>query len=168
MEDVVGGVCPRKDWHMSLTFATVSAFKEIILTTGAIDTSKLLLLSGLGPGNEPREFDIPVVLDLPGVGKNARDHLQVIMVHVMKRSFSGQFGSALDDVREATAGEEWTRSQTGPYTDFFGSAGLLYGKDEETYSTDAFRALGTETRKFISRSDVPNWEIVFVSTYNLP
>jgi choline dehydrogenase len=99
--------------------------KEVILAGGAIDTSKLLLLSGLGPEKELEELDIPVVQNLPGVGKNARDHLQVIIVNLMKSSFSGQFQFALDEARKAAASEEWTKSQTGPYTHFVGSAGRI-------------------------------------------
>ena len=48
--------------------------EEIILCAGAIGTPHLLSLSGVGPADQLRQLDIPVVQDLPGVGQNLRDH----------------------------------------------------------------------------------------------
>jgi len=48
--------------------------EEIILSTGAIGSPHLLMLSGVGPTEQLRSFHIPVVHHLPGVGQNLRDH----------------------------------------------------------------------------------------------
>jgi choline dehydrogenase-like flavoprotein len=48
--------------------------EEIILSAGAICSPHLLMLSGVGPADQLRSFDIPVLRDLPGVGRNLRDH----------------------------------------------------------------------------------------------
>lgn len=48
---------------------------ETILSAGAIGSPKLLLLSGIGPEQDLRDLDIPVTLDLPGVGENLQDHI---------------------------------------------------------------------------------------------
>lgn len=53
---------------------TDHAAREIILCAGAIDTPKLLLLSGIGPRNHLDEHGIDVVADCPGVGANLMDH----------------------------------------------------------------------------------------------
>ena len=50
------------------------AEREIILCAGAIGSPQLLMLSGVAPANDLRRFDIPLVCDLPGVGKNLQDH----------------------------------------------------------------------------------------------
>jgi predicted dehydrogenase (TIGR03970 family) len=50
------------------------AGKEIILSSGAVASPHLLLLSGVGPQDQLRRFNIPVVHHLPGVGQNLRDH----------------------------------------------------------------------------------------------
>ncbi len=51
------------------------AAREVVLAAGAIDTPKLLLLSGIGPAEELERHGIAVVAALPGVGRNLRDHL---------------------------------------------------------------------------------------------
>jgi choline dehydrogenase len=57
--------------------ARVMAGREVILSSGAIATPKLLQLSGIGPGEALRELGIPVLADIPGVGANLQDHLQL-------------------------------------------------------------------------------------------
>ena len=51
--------------------------RNIILSAGAIGSPHLLLLSGVGPASGLEAVGVPVVHDLPGVGKNLRDHPQV-------------------------------------------------------------------------------------------
>ncbi|MFO7690709.1 MAG: GMC family oxidoreductase N-terminal domain-containing protein [Cryobacterium sp.] len=47
---------------------------EVILSAGAIDSPKLLMLSGVGPAAQLAEFGIPLLADSPGVGENLQDH----------------------------------------------------------------------------------------------
>ena len=54
--------------------AEIVARREIVLSAGAIDTPRLLLLSGVGPVDELRAAGVGVVHDLPGVGRNLMDH----------------------------------------------------------------------------------------------
>jgi choline dehydrogenase len=62
-----------------LTTASVRARREVILSAGAIDTPKLLMLSGVGPGEHLQEFGIDTLVDLPGVGSNLDDHVEGIV-----------------------------------------------------------------------------------------
>ncbi|KAI1310325.1 putative GMC oxidoreductase [Xylaria venustula] len=48
--------------------------QEVILSAGAIRSPQILMLSGVGPANELKKFDIPVLLDQPAVGANLADH----------------------------------------------------------------------------------------------
>jgi len=55
----------------------IAADKEVVLTAGAINTPKLLMLSGVGDAEALRRLGIEVVADVPGVGKNLQDHVLV-------------------------------------------------------------------------------------------
>ena len=57
------------------------ARSEVILCGGAINSPQLLLLSGIGPADQLRALDIPIVVDLPGVGRNLQDHLDVAVAY---------------------------------------------------------------------------------------
>jgi choline dehydrogenase len=53
------------------------AEREVLLCAGAYNSPQLLLLSGIGPADDLTARGIDVVLDLPGVGKNLQDHVQI-------------------------------------------------------------------------------------------
>ncbi|HEY9280948.1 MAG TPA: GMC family oxidoreductase N-terminal domain-containing protein [Eoetvoesiella sp.] len=62
----------------------VMAIKEVIIACGAINTPKLLQLSGIGPAAYLQERNIAVIQDLPGVGENLSDHYSVRVVAQVK------------------------------------------------------------------------------------
>lgn len=57
------------------------AERELILCGGVINTPQLLMLSGVGDGDELQRLDIPVHTALPGVGSNLQDHVSVILMY---------------------------------------------------------------------------------------
>ncbi|ORY61577.1 uncharacterized protein BCR38DRAFT_440581 [Pseudomassariella vexata] len=67
---------------------TVNASKEVIIAAGAFNTPQLLKLSGIGPADELSRFDIPVLVDMPGVGANLRDHIEVSVISKATFDFS--------------------------------------------------------------------------------
>ncbi|BDD57907.1 hypothetical protein MPDQ_004106 [Monascus purpureus] len=64
---------------------TLRARKETILCAGAVDTPRLMLLSGLGPKQQLTSLGIPVVKDIPGVGENLLDHPESIIIWELNR-----------------------------------------------------------------------------------
>jgi choline dehydrogenase len=66
----------------------VLAGREVILSGGAFQSPQLLLLSGIGPADELRKLDIPVVHDAPDVGRNLQDHLDVCIIYEMTKPLS--------------------------------------------------------------------------------
>lgn len=65
---------------------TVRARREVILCAGAMNTPKLLQLSGVGPAGLLQSLGVPLLHELPGVGENLRDHYSVRMVAKVKGS----------------------------------------------------------------------------------
>jgi choline dehydrogenase-like flavoprotein len=62
-----------------------SARREVVLTAGALETPRLLMLSGVGPSEALRRAGIPVLLDAPGVGQNLHDHPNVPLFFLGRR-----------------------------------------------------------------------------------
>jgi choline dehydrogenase len=73
-----GGRCTGVEYVRDGRTQTVHAEREVILAAGAIETPKLLLLSGIGPAEHLRERGLTVNHELPGVGANFHDHPLVI------------------------------------------------------------------------------------------
>ena len=65
--------------------ARSSASREVILCAGALETPKLLMLSGVGPADHLRELGIPVVADRPCIGEGLHDHPNVPVFYKTKR-----------------------------------------------------------------------------------
>ncbi len=57
------------------------AEREVLLSAGAIGSPQLLLLSGVGPAGDLHAMGVRVVVDLPGVGENLQDHLDVCTLY---------------------------------------------------------------------------------------
>ncbi|MBJ8346696.1 GMC family oxidoreductase [Antrihabitans sp. YC2-6] len=75
-DDALGATGVRYQRPDLTGYDTVSAKREVIVTAGAIDTPKLLMLSGIGPAEHLREIGVAVRVDSPGVGSNLDDHVE--------------------------------------------------------------------------------------------
>ena len=64
------------------------AEREVILSGGAVNSPQLLMLSGIGPGDELASHGIPVVHELKGVGRNLQDHPDIAMVQACRQPVS--------------------------------------------------------------------------------
>ena len=72
---------------------TVRAEREVIVSCGVINSPKLLMHSGIGDAHALRERDIPVLVDLPGVGGNLQDHVSTILLY--RRREPGPFARTM-------------------------------------------------------------------------
>ncbi len=88
--------------------------KEIIVSSGAIGSPQLLQLSGIGPGRLLNSLQIPVVTDLPGVGENLQDHLQIRAVY--KTTEPTLNDEVSNPFRKFMIGLEYLVRRTGPMT----------------------------------------------------
>ena len=92
--------------------ARARADGEVVLSAGAFQSPQLLMLSGIGPAGELRALGIDVLVDLPGVGRNLQDHLEVHVKHRCARGLSKN--GLLRPHRMLLAGIEWFLFKTGP------------------------------------------------------
>jgi choline dehydrogenase len=101
----------------------VRAEQDVVLAGGAVNSPQLLLLSGIGPAAELKATGVPVILDLPGVGKNLQDHLNVSVVQRATRPIT------LDGKDRGLAalavGLQWLLFRTGPGTSNVAEAGAF-------------------------------------------
>ena len=83
----------------------VRARKEVILSASSFNSPKLLMLSGIGPADHLKEHGIEVVHDLPGVGQNLQDHLEVWVQQECTQKIT--LNSWLGPLAKAWIGANW-------------------------------------------------------------
>lgn len=81
---VAGGRATGVEYKTKDGMKIAQADTEILVTSGAIGTPKLMLLSGIGPAAHLKQQGIDVVADLPGVGENLHDHFGIDIVAELK------------------------------------------------------------------------------------
>jgi choline dehydrogenase len=78
------GVATGVEYRRGSQVLQARAAREVVLSAGAIDSPRLLMLSGIGPGGALQEQGIPVLLDRPSVGANLQDHYLIPMMWQLK------------------------------------------------------------------------------------
>lgn len=114
----------------------VLARREVILAAGAFGSPQLLLLSGIGPGDELKAHGIDPLLHLPGVGRNLQDHIDYVQAWRAKGS-DGTFGTSLRGGAAVVRGLfQWRRERKGPITTTYASAGAFLRADPAAPAPD--------------------------------
>jgi choline dehydrogenase len=90
---------------------TVTARREVILAASSINTPKLLMLSGIGPGEHLAEHGLPVIADRRGVGANLQDHLEVYVQQACSQPITLYRHYNL--ISKALIGAQWLASRRG-------------------------------------------------------
>jgi len=99
------------------------ATREVLLSAGALQSPQLLMLSGIGPGAQLQRHGIATVHDLPGVGEQLHDHINVVQV-INAPSLTDTFGVSFTGALNALRGIfEWRRQRSGMLTTNFAEAG---------------------------------------------
>ncbi|MFD1030096.1 choline dehydrogenase [Metaplanococcus flavidus] len=118
---------------------------EIILSGGAINTPQLLQLSGVGNAEHLRSLGIDPVVDLPGVGENLQDHLEVYIQHSCPLPVSQQ--PSLNKARMPFIGLQWIFARTGPAaTNHFEGGGFVRSNEDVKYPNLMFHFLPVAVR----------------------
>ncbi|MGO9418618.1 GMC family oxidoreductase [Roseiarcus sp.] len=102
------------------------ARREVIVSGGAFGSPQLLMLSGIGDGDELRRFGIPVVHHLTGVGKNLQDHIDYVQTW-RASSKTETIGVSLRGTRQViSAIMEWRAKRSGLLTTNYATAGAFH------------------------------------------
>ncbi|MCE4224346.1 NAD(P)-binding protein [Methylobacterium sp. C25] len=100
------------------------ASREVILAAGALQSPQLLLLSGIGPAAELQRHGIAIEKELPGVGENLQDHLQIRLMYKVAKPITTN-----DDLRsvfgKARIGLQWLLTRGGPLAVGINQGGLF-------------------------------------------
>jgi choline dehydrogenase len=102
---------------------------EVILCGGAIASPQLLQISGVGAADHLRGIGVDVVADLPGVGENLQDHLEVYIQHSSTQPVS--MAPYFKMQNRPKVGLEWLLRKSGPgATNHFEAGGFVRSNDE--------------------------------------
>ncbi len=113
--NIVNGVAVGVCFNQGGDSFRANAASEVIVSAGAIASPQLLMMSGVGDAQSLRDHEIPVKANLPGVGQNLQDHLQVRSIYKLNQPLS------LNDELKKPLGKlsmawEYLRRRTGPLT----------------------------------------------------
>ena len=120
----------------------ITAKREVLLSAGAINSPQLLMLSGIGPAGHLRSVGIDPVYDLPGVGQNLMDHLEVYVQQtcVLPVSLHKHLGL----LGRGKIGVQWLLSQSGlGATNHFEVGGFIRSDDTQGQPDIQFHFLPT-------------------------
>ena len=132
------GVRYRKDGRE----IEVRAGREVLLAAGALQSPQLLQLSGIGPRDLLSRHGIETVRDLPGVGENLQDHLQIRLMYKVAKPITTN-----DDLAslggKARIGLQWLLSRSGPLAVGINQGGLFTKVLPESETPDIQFHFGT-------------------------
>jgi choline dehydrogenase-like flavoprotein len=134
------------------------ATKDVILSAGSLDTPKILMLSGIGPADDLRKFDIPVLRDLP-VGRNMHDHHHVFITWERAERTTERKDFFRSKEAQAAARAQWEKDQTGKLAEIGCQMALGWLKSDAVYQSEEFKALPQHRRDHLLKPTVPILEV---------
>jgi choline dehydrogenase len=118
---------------------------EVVCCGGAFNTPQLLQLSGVGSAAELEALGVEVVHDLPGVGENLQDHLEVYIQHACSKPVSVY--PALKWYNKPLVGLQWLLFKSGPgATNHFEAGGFIRSNEDVAYPNVMFHFLPVAIR----------------------
>ncbi|NKK67348.1 alanine-phosphoribitol ligase [Rhizobium leguminosarum bv. viciae] len=118
----------------------VRADREVLVSSGAIGSPKLLLQSGIGPADHLKSVGVKVIHDLPGVGGNLQDHLDLFVIAECTGDHT--YDGVAKFHRTLWAGIQYVLFRTGPVASSLFETGGFWYADPEARSPDIQFHLG--------------------------
>jgi choline dehydrogenase-like flavoprotein len=121
----------------------LTAAQEVLLSSGAIGSPRLLQLSGIGPADHLQELGIDVILDQPQVGENLQDHLDLYCISELKGPYS--YNRYAKPHMAVLAGLQYLLTRKGPVASSLFETGGFWYADPNARSPDIQFHLGLGT-----------------------
>ncbi len=144
----------------------VFANEEIILSSGAVGSPRLLQLSGVGPAEELSALGIEVVLDQPNVGSNLQDHLDLYTICEVSGPHTYDRYAKLH--MSALAAVQYLLKRTGPVASSLFETGGFWYADSESDSPDIQMHLGLGTGIEAGVQAMPNGGVTLNACFLRP
>ena len=132
------------------------------MSAGALDSPKLLLLSGIGPKAELSKFQIPLIKELPGVGQNLCDRLFLELVSIRQAGSHHRTSYIKSPDGLKGARKEWSKSRSGPLAGYYLPQMIGYFKSDQVVHSEEFHKLDNKLQKALTADTKPHFEIVSV------
>lgn len=141
----------------------IFARAEVILSAGALNTPKILLLSGIGPAAELEKHSIDIRLKLPAVGHGLEDHHHIAPTWIRAPHTTDRHTFYQSASLQAAARAQWDKDGTGPLSEIGCVHAAGFFKSDAIYKSEEFKALPEERQRHLSQPTVPLYEILLNS-----
>ena len=146
--------------------ARLTAGAEVILSSGAIGSPRLLMLSGIGPADHLAEVGVTPVLDQPGVGSNFQDHLDLFAIAEVTGPHT--YDRYAKPLWSAVAGLQYLLTKKGPVASSLFETGGFWYADAGARSPDIQLHLGLGSGIEAGVAAMPNGGVTLNSAYLRP
>jgi choline dehydrogenase-like flavoprotein len=144
----------------------ITATTEVLLSSGAIGSPRMLMLSGIGPADHLTEVGIRPVLDQPGVGANLQDHLDLFVICEVTGPHT--YDRYAKPLWSAVAGLQYLLTRRGPVASSLFETGGFWYADPAARSPDIQLHLGLGSGIEAGVAAMPNGGVTLNSAYLRP
>lgn len=144
----------------------INAAAEVILSSGAIGSPRLLMLSGIGPADHLQSVGVDVVLDQPGIGSDLQDHLDLFVI--AECSGPHTYDRYAKPWWSAVAGVQYLLTRKGPVASSLFETGGFWYADADARSPDIQFHLGLGSGIEAGVAAMPNGGVTLNSAYLRP
>ncbi len=142
------------------------AEREVILSSGAIGSPRMLMLSGIGPADHLKSVGVTTVLDQPGVGSNLQDHVDLFVI--CECTGDHTYDKYAKPLWSAVAGLQYLLTRKGPVASSLFETGGFWYADENARSPDIQFHLGLGSGIEAGVAAMPHGGVTMNSAYLRP
>jgi choline dehydrogenase-like flavoprotein len=126
------------------------------------------MLSGVGPADELKKHNIPLVHELPQLGKNLQDHCFSTATLLQKQGTNDRMTWETSPEQIAEAKAQHAKDKTGRMNEMYCSVPMGWFKNDAVLASEEYQALDARVQEHLKKPTVPMFEIATVRIYPLP